>query len=152
MQAKLSWLGEQAFGGDVGDLVTMNYKSHRDALLFLQSVLRDHQSVGFLRGPQASGKSSIARQLSRKLPGDVATALVDGAGMQPFAFESNVPPDTGEQADLYWAAMEATGQKDWIDGLYWWNWLVDGSGGPDNTDYTPDGKPAQGELTRAWTN
>ena len=83
MQAKLSWLGEQAFGGDVGDLVTMNYKSHRDALLFLQSVLRDHQSFGFLRGPQASGKSSIARQLARKLPGDVATTLVDGTGMQP---------------------------------------------------------------------
>jgi type II secretory pathway predicted ATPase ExeA/pSer/pThr/pTyr-binding forkhead associated (FHA) protein len=100
MQAKLSWLGEQAFGADVGDLVTMNYKSHRDALLFLQSVLSDQKSVGFLRGPMVSGKSTILRRLSRTLPGDVAIALVDGASMQPRELLSGILAGFGYDTGL----------------------------------------------------
>jgi hypothetical protein len=38
----------------------------------------------------------------------------------------------------------------WIEGVYWWNWLVRGEGGPSDTDYTPKGKPAAVELEGAW--
>jgi len=100
MQAKLSWLGAQAFGADVGDLVTMNYKSHRDALLFLRSVLSDQKSIGFLRGPKVSGKSTIISRLSRKLPGDVAIALVDGTGMQPQELLSRILVEFGYDTGL----------------------------------------------------
>jgi hypothetical protein len=81
---------------------------------------------------------------------EVGYRSVDGAGMRPYEFASEAAADPGEQADLYWAALTAVGEKDWIEGLYWWNWLADGSGGLGNTDYTPQSKPAEGELAGAW--
>jgi hypothetical protein len=81
---------------------------------------------------------------------EIGYRSVDGAGLDPFRFGGNEALDVGEQADLYWAALQATGDKDWIDGMYWWNWLTDGSGGESNRDYTPKGKPAEQELVNAW--
>ncbi|MEK7329368.1 MAG: hypothetical protein AAB113_01060, partial [Candidatus Eisenbacteria bacterium] len=81
---------------------------------------------------------------------EIGYRSVDGAGMAPYAFGSGAALDLGEQADLYWAALQATGDQHWIRGLYWWNWPADGSGGPRNTDFTPADKPAAGELTAAW--
>jgi len=83
---------------------------------------------------------------------EIGYRSVDGAGRRPYQFDDGATFDAAEQADLYWAAMEATGNKDWIEGMYWWNWLADGSGGTGNTDYTPKSKPAEGELQNAWTN
>lgn len=81
---------------------------------------------------------------------EIGYRSVDGAGQAPFAFGTDERIDTGEQADLYWAALEALGGRRWIEGVYWWNWLASGEGGADNDDYTPKGKPAQEELERAW--
>ncbi len=81
---------------------------------------------------------------------EIGYRSVDGAGMQPFAFGGSGLVDLAEQSDLYWAAMQATGDKQWIEGIYWWNWLASGDGGPENTDYTPAGKPATEELKGAW--
>lgn len=81
---------------------------------------------------------------------EIGYRSVDGAGMRPYDFTSGAAADEGEQADLYWAALTAVGEKDWIEGVYWWNWPVDGSGGPGNTDYTPNGKAAEEELAGAW--
>ena len=81
---------------------------------------------------------------------EIGYRSVDGAGRHPYQFASDVPIDLFEQADLYWAAIEAIGGKDWIDGMYWWNWLASGRGGPADDDYTPSGKPAEKELTDAW--
>ena len=67
---------------------------------------------------------------------EIGYRSVDGAGMAPYAFGSGAALDLGEQADLYWAALQATGDQHWIRGLYWWNWPADGSGGPRNTDFT----------------
>lgn len=81
---------------------------------------------------------------------EIGYASIDGAGMQPYAYGGNRVIDLAEQADLYWAALQATSNLDWIAGMYWWNWSADGSGGPRNSDYTPAGKPAQLELSRSW--
>jgi hypothetical protein len=81
---------------------------------------------------------------------EIGYRSVDGAGMQPYEFNGNAHYDGGEQADLYWAALEAVAGKGWIEGVYWWNWLAQGGGGAANTDYTPNDKPAEGELAGAW--
>ncbi|MGH7729887.1 MAG: glycoside hydrolase family 113 [Candidatus Eiseniibacteriota bacterium] len=81
---------------------------------------------------------------------EIGYRSVDGAGMAPYAFASGARLDLGEQADLYWAALQATGDRGWIRGLWWWNWPADGSGGPLNTDYTARGKPAADELAATW--
>jgi len=81
---------------------------------------------------------------------EIGYRSVDGAGMHPYQFGDAARIDVGEQADLYWAALEAIADESWIAGLCWWNWPADGSGGPDDDDYTPHGKPAESELTAAW--
>lgn len=81
---------------------------------------------------------------------EVGYRSIDGAGLHPYQFGDGQSPDPGEQADLYWAALEAVGSHSWIDGVYWWNWLANGAGGLNDTDYTPNGKPAEGELASAW--
>jgi hypothetical protein len=81
---------------------------------------------------------------------EIGYRSVDGAGMHPYRFGDGAAYDGGEQADLYWAALEAVADKDWIEGVYWWNWLARGGGGVSDTDYTPSGKPAAAELAGAW--
>lgn len=81
---------------------------------------------------------------------EIGYRSVDEAGMHPYDFSGSAKVDLNEQTDLYWAAIQAAGSRDWIEGLYWWNWLASGDGGPANTDYTPSGKPAEKELADAW--
>jgi len=82
---------------------------------------------------------------------EIGYRSIDGAGARPFEFGTGAGLDPAEQADLYWAAIEAVAGKDWIDGVMWWNWLASGRGGIDNDDYTPQGKPAETELHDAWS-
>jgi hypothetical protein len=94
---------------------------------------------------------TLSRQAGRNiLVTEVGYRSVDGAGRHPYRFETVGQVDLAEQADLAWAALEALGDPDWIDGLLWWNWLASGGGGPSDPDYTPRGKPAEEEFTRAW--
>lgn len=81
---------------------------------------------------------------------EIGYKSVDGAGMHPYKFDEQGALDLLEQADLYWAALQATADIPWLAGMYWWNWPADGSGGPNNTDYTPAGKPAELELMKGW--
>ena len=71
--------------------------------------------------------------------------------MAPTRFGLAASPDPAEQADLSWAALEATARENEITGLCWWNCLADGRGGRSNTDYTPFGKLAAVVLSTAWT-
>jgi hypothetical protein len=70
--------------------------------------------------------------------------------MHPYRFDGDDELDLEEQADLYWAALEATRELSWCEGMFWWNWPADGGGGPANLDYTAFGKPASIELSSAW--
>ncbi len=79
---------------------------------------------------------------------EIGYRSVDGAGQHPFEFGLDGPEDEAEQADLYWAAMEATAAHAWIDGLVWWNWLAQGGSGVG--DFTPRAKLAETELREAW--
>jgi hypothetical protein len=83
---------------------------------------------------------------------EIGYRSVDGAGMRPYDFDANSTFDPAEQADLYWAAMQAVGDTDWIEGVYWWNWLAAGGGGAGNKDYTPKDKMAEEELAGAWSH
>ncbi|RLI47654.1 hypothetical protein DRO69_00080 [Candidatus Bathyarchaeota archaeon] len=56
--------------------------------------------------------------------------------------------DLQEQADCYEAAFQVLWNKSWFYGMYWWYWQTNpDAGGPYNSDYTPQNKPAQGVLT-----
>ncbi len=103
MQAKQSWFGHQAFGREADGLVTVSYKSHEEAMLFLQSALNERDGVGLLQGTSGSGKSTVAQHLSDVLPGGAAVALIDGTHLKPqdllSAMLAQYGYDTGLQSD-----------------------------------------------------
>lgn len=95
--------------------------------------------------------SSLSRRTGRDV---VLTELgyrsIDGAGLDPAAFHTTGEPDFAEQADLYWAALTALQDAAFVRGVYWWNFVLPGSGVAD-TDYTPQGKPAFEIVRAAWS-
>ncbi len=103
MQAKQSWFGHQAFGTEADGLVTVSYKSHEEAMLFLQTALNERDGVGLLQGASGSGKSTVAQHLSDVLPGGAAVALIDGTHLKPRELLSRMLAqygyDTGLQSD-----------------------------------------------------
>ena len=81
---------------------------------------------------------------------EIGYRSIDGAGIHPYRFDNPGRVDPQEQADLYWAALEAIKDAGFIDGIAWWNWLASGAGGPNDRDYTPFGKPAEQVLVDMW--
>jgi len=114
---------------------------------------RDAGRLEMLAGwqPWLDRLSALHRRAGRDiLFSEVGYRSLDGAGMAPYAFASGATLDLGEQADLYWAALQATGDRTWIRGFWWWDWPADGSGGPADGGYTARGKPAAAELAATW--
>ena len=77
----------------------------------------------------------------------------NGTNTQPWTY---VPPPTGidlqEQADCYQACLEVFKDKTWFMGWFWWEWRTDpNAGGPNDTDYTPQNKPAQSILYQYYS-
>lgn len=83
MQENHSVLGDRAFGGDADSLTVIKYRSHHDALKFLQSALRSPNGIGLLYGPHGSGKTIITRELAMQLSADTDVAYVDGRQVKP---------------------------------------------------------------------
>ncbi len=100
MQTKQSRLGDHAFGDSADAIVTVSYKSNQSALKFLRAVLKDQKSIGLLQGPSACGKTTMLRQLSEKLPGDAAFAVIDGRRIKPRELLSDVLSQFGYETGL----------------------------------------------------
>ncbi|NOR37374.1 MAG: AAA family ATPase [Woeseiaceae bacterium] len=83
MQANHSVLGNRAFAEKADSLTTIKYRSHHDALSFLQSALRNPNGIGLLFGPEGSGKTTIARELAMQLSGDSDVVFVNGTHLKP---------------------------------------------------------------------
>lgn len=72
-----------------------------------------------------------------------------GANQAPWNFELSKPYDPTEQRNCYDAAFLVWSQQaSWMKGIFWWAWAVNPPG-PNDTDYTPRGKPAE-DVLRAW--
>ncbi|MHC4715865.1 MAG: glycoside hydrolase family 113 [Planctomycetota bacterium] len=78
----------------------------------------------------------------------------DGANRAPYdgSYKGDTNVDEAEQAECYEALFSELWEKrDWLEGLYLWNWEVD----PDPTWeadnwYTPQGKPAEAVLDKYY--
>lgn len=100
MAAKDTMLGNQAFGKGSESLVTVPYRSHRDALEFVQAAFRSARGVGVLQGPRASGKTSIARLVQERLPETTAVARIDGTDARPHTLLSEMLAQFGYDTGL----------------------------------------------------
>lgn len=80
---------------------------------------------------------------------EIGYRSMDGANMKPWDWEIQGSVDLVEQAQCYFAVIRVISQSPWLQGIYWWNWEPDPSrGGPSDSGYTPQGKPAETVLKR----
>jgi hypothetical protein len=77
---------------------------------------------------------------------EIGYASADCAAYRPAA-EPKPPANPALQARCYDAAIRVLAGKPWLQGLIWWGWspFAD-AGGPCDTAYTPQHKPAQAWL------
>lgn len=69
---------------------------------------------------------------------------------EPHKNDRRAPVDLQAQAACYEAIFQAFWQEDWFYGMYWWKWpsyLKDG--GPDDSEFTPNSKPAE-KVVKSW--
>jgi hypothetical protein len=81
---------------------------------------------------------------------EIGYRSINGAGRRPYDWQQKEVVDIAEQADLYWSAMEAVRNQSWCDGIIWWGWQADGTGGDGDDGYTPARKPAEDVLRTYW--
>jgi hypothetical protein len=78
---------------------------------------------------------------------EVGYRSADGTSRAPWDFSSPWGLDPQEQADCYEAMFSALWNESWWSGAFLWNWETDpNAGGPSDTGYTPQGKPAEHVL------
>lgn len=71
----------------------------------------------------------------------------DGANQNPWNYYTSTVADVAEQRDCYEAFYRVwAGDDALVQGVFFYNWF--GVGGPNDTGYTPRGKPALDVLTR----
>jgi hypothetical protein len=95
------------------------------------------------------------RRLSQKwgkplLLTEIGCRSVRGGAQNPWDWQRAGAVDLAVQANFYEAACRAASGQSWLRGIYWWQWSPDPEdGGPEDTGYSPHGKPAE-EILRTW--
>ncbi len=70
----------------------------------------------------------------------------DGANRTPWHVETKAI-DLQEQADSYQAVFDSFAGHEWWQGVFWWYWSVRlDQGGPENSGFTANNKPAENVL------
>ena len=81
---------------------------------------------------------------------EIGCRSIHGGAQNPWDWQRQGLVDLAVQANFYEAACRAVEGRSWLRGLYWWQWSPDpDDGGPADTGYTPQGKPAE-EVLRSW--
>jgi len=68
------------------------------------------------------------------------------AAIEPWTWPRDmkeVPPADEVQALCYQAFFKAVWNKNWLNGVYFWKWYPHGARRPEQSDFTPQGKPAE---------
>ena len=87
---------------------------------------------------------------------EIGYLSTDGTNKDPSNYKLQEIPgrliDLQEQTDCYEAAFQTLWNQTWLHGFYWWYWQTDpNAGGSNNSDYTPQNKPAQGVITHWYS-
>jgi hypothetical protein len=81
---------------------------------------------------------------------EVGYPSLDGANMRPWDETRKADVDVDEQRQCYEVFADATRGASFIRGVYFWNWF--GIGGPNDTGYSPRGKPAAAVIERYFSS
>ena len=80
---------------------------------------------------------------------EIGYQSVDGTNIHPWYSTGAI--DLNEQADAYNAFLNIYNDKNWVQGIVWWNWEAWGDqGGPADSDFTTRNKPAELVIRERW--
>lgn len=81
---------------------------------------------------------------------EVGFTATDTPWIRPWEYADGKQVNLDHQKRSYQALLSALYQQPWLGGYYWWKWpsFLD-YGGPNDPDFTPNGKPAE-EVVREW--
>ncbi len=98
-------------------------------------------------------RSLSARQGKPVLLTEIGYTSTATPWKSPHESDRNQPSSPEAQARVYDVAFAAIAdERTWIRGMYWWKWPSDlDRGGPGDSGFTPNGKPAE-EVVRRWYN
>ena len=129
------------------DLVGMTsyYKLSAEPNPSLESLIEAWKPIkrGLLRWQARIGKPLLFTE--------VGWCSQEGASIEPWNYyykQEATKVALEEQRRCYRAFMETWCDTPEVGGVIWWEW-VDSPSGPEDFNYTPKGKPAEGEL-RTW--
>ena len=78
---------------------------------------------------------------------EIGYRSVKGGAQNPWDWQRTGPVDLTVQRKAYEAALRMVAGVNFIAGMYWWQWSPDpNDGGPNDTGYSPHGKPAEASL------
>jgi hypothetical protein len=78
---------------------------------------------------------------------EIGYRSVRGGAQNPWDWQKTGPVDLVVQRKCYEAALRMVAGQIYIAGMFWWQWFPDPAiGGPNDTSYTPYGKPAERVL------
>ena len=81
---------------------------------------------------------------------EIGCRSVRGAALRPWDWQRRGPVDLVVQQRWYAAALRELIRKDWLVGMYWWEWYAEhGDGGAHDSSFTPHRKPAE-QVLRGW--
>lgn len=94
---------------------------------------------------------AVSRRYSRQvLFTEIGFASTAAPWKRPHESSRGRKVNLGDQARCYEAVFSSLYGQRWCAGIYWWKWpsFLE-YGGPDNSDFTPNAKPAEA-VVRSW--
>ncbi len=78
---------------------------------------------------------------------EVGYRSLEESNQDPYQYKRDGKEDADMQAKLYEALLSYWGSKDYVEGVYWWEWESrPNAGGKGSTSFTPQNKPAEAVL------
>jgi hypothetical protein len=82
---------------------------------------------------------------------EIGYRSVEGAWAEPWNYQAAGVVDLEGQEIAYRALLESLWHHDWLAGVFFWDWQPSlNRESPENTDYTPFGKPAENVVKEFW--
>lgn len=79
-------------------VAVVHYQSEQGAREFLHSVIASNRGIGFLFGPDGSGKKTVIRDFVRNMPANHAAAIIDGERLNSVELLTAIHSWFGRQA------------------------------------------------------
>lgn len=114
-------------------------------------------SVASLMQSWASWDASDVQPLAAKwnkpiIFGEIGYMSIHDSYTHPWMWWESGTPDEAQQANDYQALFQYWDQRPYFAGVEIWNWSSDpNAGGPNNSDYTPQGKTAQSVMQQFFS-